>query len=58
MADIKQELEAIIDWDTVKRKVKEQATIYSPKKKEIALSKIERQNMKETALKKKIAVVL
>lgn len=42
-----------IAWDTVKRKVEEQAVIQSPKKKEIALSDTERKNMEETALLEK-----
>jgi len=46
-------------WETIKRKVEEQAVIQSPKKKEIALSDTERKNMEETALlEKKVSPLL
>lgn len=48
-----------IAWETVKRKVEEQAVIQSPKKKEIALSDSERKNMEKTALlEKKVSPLL
>ncbi len=40
----------VLAWDTIRRKVEEQAVIQSPKKKEIALSEMERKSMEETAL--------
>lgn len=43
----------VMAWDTIRRKVEEQAVIQSPKKKEIALSETERKGMEETALHEK-----
>lgn len=41
---------SVITWETVKRKINEESTIKSPKKKEIALSETERKNMETLAM--------